>query len=116
MVITSGTLSPIDMYPKILGFQPRAVHSFAMSFARNIICPLVITRGADQAPLSSKFDLRSEPATVRNYGKLLLETAACVPDGIVAFFTSYSYMQVQREDQPITTPRPSPAHSLAAPP
>ena len=26
-------------------------------------------------------------------GKLLLECAACVPDGIVAFFTSYSYMQ-----------------------
>lgn len=47
-----------------------------------------------QAPLSSKFDLRSEPATVRNYGKLLLETAATVPDGVVAFFTSYSYMQV----------------------
>jgi len=49
VVITSGTLSPIDMYPKILGFEPRSVHSFSMSFARNIICPLVVTRGADQA-------------------------------------------------------------------
>jgi len=93
VVITSGTLSPIDMYPKILGFEPRAVHSFAMSFSRDIILPLVVTRGADQAPLSSKFDLRSEPTTVRNYGKLLLDIAATVPDGVVAFFTSYSYMQ-----------------------
>ena len=93
VVITSGTLSPIDMYPKILGFEPCAVHSFAMSFARDVICPLVVTRGADQASLSSKFDMRSDAATVRNYGKLLLELAAVVPDGMVAFFTSYSYMQ-----------------------
>ena len=49
VVITSGTLSPIEMYPKILGFTPCAVHSFAMSFSRNVICPLVVTRGADQA-------------------------------------------------------------------
>lgn len=81
------------MYPKILGFTPCAVHSFAMSFSRNVICPLVVTRGADQAALSSKFDLRSEPATIRNYGKLLVDMAAVVPDGMVAFFTSYSYMQ-----------------------
>lgn len=32
-------------------------------------------------------------ATIRNYGKLLLECAQVVPDGVVAFFTSYSYMQ-----------------------
>ena len=79
-MITSGTLSPIDMYPRILGFQPRAVHSFSMSFSRNVICPLVVTRGADQVPLCSKFDTRSDAATIRNYGKLLVETAAAVPD------------------------------------
>jgi len=52
-----------------------------------------VTRGADQALLSSKFDTRSDPATIRNYGTLLIECARVVPDGIVAFFTSYSYMQ-----------------------
>ena len=40
-----------------------------------------------QAALSSKFDLRSEPATIRNYGKLLVDMASAVPDGMVAFFT-----------------------------
>ena len=52
-----------------------------------------MTRGADQAMLSSKFDTRSDPTTIRNYGTLLLECARVVPDGVVAFFTSYSYMQ-----------------------
>jgi len=93
VVITSGTLSPLDMYKKILDVQPVVCQSFSMSFARDIIRPLVITRGADQALLSSKFDTRSDPTTIRNYGALLLECARCVPDGIVAFFTSYSYMQ-----------------------
>ena len=37
--------------------------------------------------------MRSEPSTIRNYGKLLLDLAQTVPDGMVAFFTSYSYMQ-----------------------
>lgn len=30
---------------------------------------------------------------IRNYGNLLLEMSAIVPDGIVAFFTSYMYME-----------------------
>lgn len=30
---------------------------------------------------------------IRNYGNLLLEMSATVPDGIVAFFTSYVYME-----------------------
>lgn len=33
------------------------------------------------------------PAVIRNYGNLLLEMSAIVPDGIVAFFTSYVYME-----------------------
>ncbi|NXV08366.1 ERCC2 helicase, partial [Cettia cetti] len=30
---------------------------------------------------------------VRNYGQLLLELSAVVPDGLVAFFTSYVYLE-----------------------
>lgn len=36
--------------------------------------------------------MRSDPGVVRNYGKLLLEMVSIVPDGIVCFFVSYSYM------------------------
>lgn len=47
---------------------------------------------SDQLPVSTKFDMRSDPGVVRNYGKLLLEMVSVVPDGIVCFFVSYSYM------------------------
>lgn len=92
VVITSGTLSPIDLYPKLLNFNPVIIQSFAMSLTRDCLCPMVLTRGSDQLPVSTKFDMRSDPGVVRNYGRLLLEMVAAVPDGVVCFFVSYSYM------------------------
>ncbi|KAL1319520.1 hypothetical protein HN51_071787 [Arachis hypogaea] len=92
VVITSGTLSPIDLYPRLLNFNPVVSRSFTMSLTRDCICPMVLTRGSDQLPVSTKFDMRSDLGVVRNYGRLLLEMASVVPDGIVCFFVSYSYM------------------------
>ncbi|KAJ8642962.1 hypothetical protein MRB53_004710 [Persea americana] len=92
VIITSGTLSPIDLYPRLLNFNPVISRSFTMSLTRDCICPMVLTRGSDQLPVSTKFDMRSDPGVVRNYGRLLQEMVAAVPDGIVCFFVSYSYM------------------------
>lgn len=92
VVITSGTLSPIDLYPRLLNFNPVVSRSFTMSLTRDCICPMVLTRGSDQLPVSTKFDMRSDLGVVRNYGRLLLEMVSAVPDGIVCFFVSYSYM------------------------
>ncbi|KAK2500624.1 hypothetical protein MC885_006492 [Smutsia gigantea] len=75
VVITSGTLSPLDIYPKILDFHPVTMATFTMTLARVCLCPMII------GPV------------IRNYGNLLLEMSAVVPDGIVAFFTSYQYME-----------------------
>lgn len=36
VVITSGTLSPIDLYPRILNFHPVAIQSFAMTLTRRV--------------------------------------------------------------------------------
>ncbi|XP_024529521.1 general transcription and DNA repair factor IIH helicase subunit XPD [Selaginella moellendorffii] len=92
VVITSGTLSPIDLYPRLLNFNPVIIHSFTMTLTRDCLCPMILARGSDQLPVSSKFDMRSDPGVVRNYGRLLLEMVATVPDGVVCFFVSYSYM------------------------
>ena len=126
VVITSGTLSPIDLYPKvraplfsrprppppspspplhettsadplpptpkILNFHPVVIRSLNMTLARDCICPVILTKGADQMPVSSAFEMRNDPGVVRNYGKLLVDLSAVVPDGIVCFFVSYLYM------------------------
>ncbi|KAL7521017.1 hypothetical protein ACHAWX_005712 [Stephanocyclus meneghinianus] len=93
VIITSGTLSPIDLYPKLLQFEPCVSESFNMSTFRPCIRPLVITRGSDQLPVSTKFDDRGDMGVVRNYGSMLVELCSSIPDGVVAFFTSYSYME-----------------------
>jgi len=93
VVITSGTLSPLDMYPKMLDFHPVVMASFTMTLARQCILPMIVSKGNDQVTLTSKFEARDDTAVIRNYGTLLAEMVAIVPDGIVCFFTSYMYME-----------------------
>ena len=93
VVITSGTLSPIDMYPKILDFQPVLMTSFTMTLARPCLLPMIVSKGNDQVAISSRFESREDTAVIRNYGQLLVETARVVPDGVVCFFTSYLYLE-----------------------
>ena len=91
--ITSGTLSPIELYPRLLSFNPVCIASLPMTLTRECLCPVVITRGADQQAVSTKFDMRDDPGVIQNYGRILIDLAAAVPDGLVAFFVSYSYME-----------------------
>ncbi|XP_050349919.1 general transcription and DNA repair factor IIH helicase subunit XPD isoform X2 [Nymphalis io] len=93
VIITSGTLSPLDMYPKILDFNPVIMSSFTMTLARPCILPMIVSKGSDQVAISSKFESREDVAVIRNYGQLLVEIASCVPDGVVCFFTSYMYLE-----------------------
>lgn len=53
VVITSGTLSPIDLYPRLLNFHPVVSRSFTMSLTRDCICPMVLTRGRYRVQLKS---------------------------------------------------------------
>eukprot|EP00834_Sanchytrium_tribonematis_P002000 NODE_55_length_29507_cov_0.809712.p3 type:complete len:560 gc:universal NODE_55_length_29507_cov_0.809712:16041-14362(-) len=93
VIITSGTLSPLDMYPKILQFTPILSQAYPMTQIRNSFCPMVISRGSDQVAISSRYEIRNDPSVVRNFGNLLIDMAKTVPDGMVCFFPSYLYME-----------------------
>ena len=93
VVITSGTISPLDMYPKMLGFEAVIQESYTMTLGRRSFIPMIVTRGGDQAAISTSFQVRNEPSVVRNYGSLLTEFAKLTPDGLVVFFPSYLYME-----------------------
>lgn len=41
VIITSGTISPLEMYPKMLGFQPVIMESYPMTLTRNAFLPMV---------------------------------------------------------------------------
>lgn len=93
VVITSGTLSPLEMYPKILNFRPVTMMSFDMTLPRSSLKPIMVTYGSDQTVISSRFEARTDPAVIRSYGGLLIDMCAIVPDGIICFFVSYTYME-----------------------
>lgn len=93
VIITSGTISPLEMYPKMLGFNTVVQESYAMTLARRSFLPMIVTRGSDQGSISSSFQIRNDPSVVRNYGNLLIEFSKLTPDGIVVFFPSYLYME-----------------------
>lgn len=93
VIITSGTLSPLEMYPKMLGFTTVLQESYSMTLARRSFLPMIVTRGSDQAQVSSSFQIRNDPGVVRNYGNIVLEFSRITPDGIVVFFPSYLYME-----------------------
>jgi DNA excision repair protein ERCC-2 len=93
VVITSGTISPLEMYPKMLGFTTVVQESYSLTLARKSFLPMIVTRGSDQAAISTSFQIRNEPGVIRNYGNLLTEFARITPDGMVVFFPSYLYME-----------------------
>lgn len=93
IIITSGTLSPIEMLPRILRFQPVLSKSLTTTLYRQSVQPLVVSRGSDQTFLTTKYKDREDMDILRNYGLLLLRLCEVIPDGIVAFFTSYYYME-----------------------
>lgn len=93
VVITSGTISPLEMYPKMLDFDTVVQESYAMTLSRRSFIPLIVTRGSDQVAISSRFEIRNDPSVVRNYGALLVEFSKITPDGLVVFFPSYLYME-----------------------
>lgn len=115
IIITSGTLSPIDFYPQILNFNVKKLIDIGTTLTRNSISPLIITKGNDQQMISNNlnenlsnnskeensnvdkmttsFSVRTEPSNVRNYGQLVIEMSQIIPDGIVVFFPSYIYME-----------------------
>ncbi|KAL4977289.1 hypothetical protein BDW66DRAFT_38372 [Aspergillus desertorum] len=93
VVITSGTLSPLEMYPKMLQFTTVMQESYSMTLARRSFLPMIVTRGSDQAQISSSFQIRNDPGVVRNYGNIVLEFSRITPDGVVVFFPSYLYME-----------------------
>lgn len=120
IIITSGTLSPIEMYPKILNFVPASIYEIGATLDRNSICPLTVTKGNDQMllksredeevfkrddfldtntakeigdKLSTSFANRTDPSVIRNYGNLIVNLSKIIPDNIVVFFPSYLYME-----------------------
>jgi Rad3-related DNA helicase len=86
--VLTGPTGPTGPLP----FRGLTLASIRLSVDRQNLLPLVVVRGADQSEITSRFDLRTEPAIVKNYAALVLSLCKTVPDGVVVFFPSYRYL------------------------
>jgi DNA excision repair protein ERCC-2 len=93
VIVTSGTMSPLDMYPRMLNFQTVVQESFTMTLTRKSFLPLIVDRGNDQTAITTQFEHRNDIQVQRNYGNLLIDFCKLTPDGVVVFFPSYLYME-----------------------
>lgn len=93
VILTSGTISPLTLYPKMLGFEPVVCKSINIQIGRNPINPIIIGKTYDQESLSSEYTARSDMKVSNAYAQLLRGLSEIVPDGILCFFPSYIYME-----------------------
>lgn len=93
VVLTSGTISPLEMYPKLLNFKPIVIRSIDIELSRNSIAPMIIGSTSDQTPITSEYKFRNDKSVTRNFAELLISLSDIVPDGILCFFPSYMYME-----------------------
>ena len=93
VVLTSGTMTPIDVYARVLRMTNLKAISIEPPTANRGIMPLIVTKANDQTPLTTEYTERGNTILNKNYGELLLELSKVVPDGLVVFFPSYSYLE-----------------------
>ena len=92
VIVTSGTMSPLDMYPRMLNFNTVVQESFTMTLTRKSFLPMIVDRGNDQNQVTSQFEHRNDLQVQRNFGNLLIEFCKLTPDGVVVFFPSYGFL------------------------
>jgi regulator of telomere elongation helicase 1 len=93
MVLTSGTLKPMDSFQAELSaeFSVKLQNDHVIN-AKKQINYQVISRGPDGQELLATFANRSNLKYLTSLGQSLVEIAKVVPDGLLVFFPSYAWM------------------------
>jgi regulator of telomere elongation helicase 1 len=92
VILTSGTLSPIDSFSSELRVDFPVVLQNPHVITSDHIWISVVSRGPDQTPLNSSYSHRSEEKYQNSLGNALVNFARIVPNGMLVFFPSYFLM------------------------
>ncbi|KAF9425369.1 ATP-dependent DNA helicase chl1 [Podila epigama] len=102
VVLAGGTMEPVSdllshLFPYLKGDSPvpyPRVHRFSCGHVipKENLLTLVIERSPTGLPLSLGFSERSKDEVMDAIGLALVNMLNLIPDGVVVFFVSYSYM------------------------
>eukprot|EP01064_Diplonema_japonicum_P032056 TRINITY_DN5948_c0_g1_i1.p1 TRINITY_DN5948_c0_g1~~TRINITY_DN5948_c0_g1_i1.p1 ORF type:complete len:936 (+),score=200.32 TRINITY_DN5948_c0_g1_i1:1507-4314(+) len=97
LIITSGTLRPLDFFAAELGldFPVRLQNPHVISESQ--IMTMAIRQGDNGAALNSKFANRSNPMYIKALGISVAKIVSMVPHGLLVFFQSFTFMNEMME-------------------
>jgi regulator of telomere elongation helicase 1 len=93
VILTSGTLSPMDSYAAELQtpFPVRLENPHVVDASQLLVA--VVPKGPTKKALNSSYQNRSKPEYKQELGSAIRNVAKLVPDGLLVFFPSYAVMQ-----------------------
>lgn len=94
IIVTSGTLSPLQSYGMELGLNFKEQLENPHIISDNQIHVRVVGQGVSGKNLSSSYERRSDSEYVTELGNTLVALARIVPAGMLVFFPSYSVMDL----------------------
>ena len=98
VVLTSGTLSPLNPFISELGipidFQLESPHIVK----GDQICVGVLGQGPDGYSLNSSYNTRNDPKYIASLGRTIFNFSCLIPHGLLVFFPSYPIMKKCREE------------------
>ncbi|KAJ9095611.1 hypothetical protein QFC21_005482 [Naganishia friedmannii] len=101
VVLAGGTMEPLsDFYLQLFPSIPRTRFSnlsCAHVIPRENLLTQVILQGPSKKELEFKFDKRGDPSLLVELGTLLANIINLVPDGVVIFLPSYSFLGKLKE-------------------
>ncbi|PRW44978.1 Regulator of telomere elongation helicase 1 [Chlorella sorokiniana] len=134
ILLTSGTLSPLDSFAHELGLAfPVRLENGHVIGREQVWCG-VVPAGPSGQPLNSSYQNRDNPAYRNDLGMALVNFGRIIPDGLLVFFPSYALLQsciaswkqqpsmggpsiwerIAKTKQPVVEPRESAAFNAAA--
>jgi len=91
LIITSGTLSPIEGTVEAFGVPfPFVLENSHVINPKKQVWGGVLSTGAENITLNASFGARDEPSYLRELGAVVAHFASCVPDGVLLAFQSYA--------------------------
>ncbi len=92
IIITSGTLSPLESTATRLGAYKPMTKAYPTVIPRENILLLSIAEGPNRVPLSTKFEFRENMEIIKEYGRTIQHLIEHIPFGTLVFFPSYDLM------------------------
>eukprot|EP00794_Sanderia_malayensis_P019946 gene19946-21899_t len=92
LILTSGTLSPLDSFTSELGIAFPVQLQNSHVITNKQIWAGIVTKGPDGVELNSSFHSRFTDKYLSSLGNLLVNLARTTPHGALVFFSSYPVM------------------------